>query len=342
MELNEARGFTAVREIAVGRGAVTGMAVSGDGGVLALTHQGDDSVSLIRLANGAATLTVTDVGEPVAVATAGPRAYVGSVAEAHDEILALDTDSELIVASYTVAHGVADLAVSPDGRYVFAGRTSADSAEIVILDTATGDTNFVSIAAAAVGCLRVSPDGRRLYVAANSAAEAALMVIDPKRNRVTGTVDIGSPIRDVALSPDGAVAYVASCGPDFGTVLDVVDTRDVVVSATYKIGDAAGVLAQLTLSRDGERAYAVGDHCVTVLSTAAQTALGRITVGEQPSCLVESPDGDRLYVADYNGTVTVLEVAVDAPHEVLMSDDDWTAPQEWAFLDLQTLQPTLA
>jgi DNA-binding beta-propeller fold protein YncE len=342
-ELNEARGFTAVREIAVGRGAVSGMSVSADGGQLMVTHHGDDSVSLINTTNGAAKLTVTEVEEPVAVAMSGRRAYISSVSDAYDEVLALDTDTEHIVAAYPVAFGVTDLEVSPNGRHVFAARAGADGAEVAILDTTTGGKNSVGISATAVNCVRVSPDGRRLYVAANSATTAELVVIDIKRNRVAGAVEIGSPIRDIALSPDGAIAYVASCGPDFGTVLDVVDIRNSAISATYKIGDAAGTLAQLTLSRNGERAYLVGDQHVTVLSTATQEFLGSITVGDQPSCAVESPDGERLYIADYAGTVTVLEIARDAaPIEALTSGDDWTAPRGWAFSDLLKLEPTLA
>ena len=87
-------------------------------------------------------------------------------------------------------------------------------------------------------------------------------MVDAQRNRVLSPIEIGSPIRDIALSPDGATAYVGSCGPDFGTVLDVVDVRDArecAIIATYKIGDVAGVLSGLTLSRDGSRAYLVGD-----------------------------------------------------------------------------------
>ncbi len=129
---------------------------------------------------------------------------------------------------------------------------------------------------------------------------------------------------------------------DFGTVLDVVDTRNPAINATYKIGDAAGMLAQLTLSRNGERAYLVGDQYVTVLSTANQDVLGSITVGDQPSCAVESPDGERLYIGDYAGTVTVLEIAADAARDALTSDDDWSAPRGWSFSELRTLEPTLA
>jgi DNA-binding beta-propeller fold protein YncE len=340
-ELSEAKGFTAVREIAVGRGAVTGIAVGSDGGLLTVTHHGDDSVSLINTADTAATLTVTDVEEPFAVAMSGRRAYVSSVTEGNDEVLVLDTDSEYIVGAYPVAFTVTDLAVSPNGRYVYAARSGVDGADVTVLDTTTGKKNSVSIPATTVGCARVSHDGRRLYVAANGASTAELVAIDTRRNRVTGTVEIGSPIRDIALSPDGAIAYVASCGPDFGTVLDLVDTRNLAINATYKIG-AAGTLAQLTLSRSGERAYLVGDQYVTVLSTTTQDVLGSITVGDQPSCAVESPDGERLYIGDYAGTVTVLEIAAVASPEALTLDDEWTAPRGWSFSELRTLEPTLA
>jgi DNA-binding beta-propeller fold protein YncE len=320
-ELDEANlpaGFTVTGVIAAGHGAVSGIAVSADGALLTATHYGDDSMSLIGTADGAARLTVTDVDEPAAVAMSGDRVYVSSVSTAHDEILALDGGSEHIVAAYPVEFGITDLVVSPNGRYVYAGRTGADGAGVAILDISTGRQTDLRIAAATVGCVRVSPDGRRLYIAANSASTAELVTIDTQRNRVDGAVEIGSPIRDIALSPDGATAYVGSCGLDFGTVLDIV-------------------------SRGGDRVYLVGDQHVTVWSTATHDVLGSITVGDQPSCVVESPDGKRLYIADYAGTVTELEIsAAAAPADALTSDDELTAPQAWAFSELQMRQPTLA
>ena len=73
--------------------------------------------------------------------------------------------------------------------------------------------------------------------------------------------------------------------------------------------------------------YLVGDQSVTVLSTATQDVLGSIAIGGQPSCAIESPDGKRLYIADYAGTVTVLEIAAAAaPADALTSDDELTAP----------------
>jgi YVTN family beta-propeller protein len=350
--MNAAPGFAVAAEIAVDRGAVSGIAVSPDGALLMVTHYGDDSVSLIDTANGAVAETVIDIDEPFAVAIADKstgRAYVSSASATYDSVLAFDTDVNRVVATYPLAHSITDLAVSPDGRRVYAGRTSGNSADVAILDTTTGADHAISIATTAgsiIECLRVSPDGRRLYVAANGPSGAELVVIDTRQNRVLSTVEIGSPIRDIALSPDGATAYVGSCGPDFGTVLDIVDVRAkraAAVTNTYKIGDIAGVLAQLTVSHNGERAYLVGDQSVTVLSTAKRDVIGSIVIGGQPSCAIESPDGKRLYIADYAGTVTVLGIAAaTASADALASDDEATSPHPWAVPDLWVLEPTPA
>ncbi len=351
-ETDSAPGLTVTGEIAVDRGAVSGVAVSNDGALLVVTHFGADSLSLIDTATGAVAQTVIDIDEPFAVAmsdkSAG-RAYVSSASAAYDSVLAFDTDASRVVATYPLAFSVTDLAVSPDGRHVYAGRTAVNGADVAILDTATGHDHAISVATTAgttTACVRVSPDGRRLYVAANSASAAELVVIDTGQNRVTSTVEIGSPIRDIALSPDGATAYVGSCGPDFGTVLDVVDVRDTRASAvtnTYKIGDAAGALAQLTMSRNGQRAYLVGDQSVTVLSTSTRDVIGSIEISGQPSCVIESPDGKRLYITDYAGMVTILEIAAaTAPSDALTSDDEATAAHPWAIPDLWVLEPTLA
>jgi DNA-binding beta-propeller fold protein YncE len=322
------------------------MAISSDGDVLMTSHYGDDSVSLIGTAKGAVALTVVDVEESFAVALSDSRAYVSSVSAEHDSVLAFDTESNEIVAEYPLAFNVTDLAVSPNGRYLYAGRTDVEGADVTILDTKTGKEDSVRIAATAgttTGCVRVSPEGRRLYVAANGSSTAHIVMIDAAQKRVLNAVEIVSPIRDIALSPDGATAYVGSAGPDFGTVLDIIDTRTSTITSTHKIGDEAGLVAELTVSRDGERAYLVGDRGVTVLSTATQDVIGNITVAGDPSCTIESPDGRRLYIADYAGTVTVLEIAVTAaPADVLTADDELTSPHPWTVPDLLLLEPTPA
>jgi YVTN family beta-propeller protein len=341
-EIGNPPGFTVEAEIAVQEGAVTGIAVSPDGTRLIVTHNGDDSVSLIDTRHGEVAHTIVDVDEPFAVAVSdtGGRAYVSTASTAYDSILVFDMDANHVVAAHPVAHSVTDLAVSPDGMHVYASRTAANGADVAILDTETGKEDAIGIAATAgttAQCVRVSPDGQRLYVAANGPFAAELVVIDARSNRVVNTIEIGSPIRDIALSRDGATAYVGSCGPDFGAVLDVVDTRTGAVANTYKIGEIAGWLTQLAVSRDGQRAYLVGDQNVTVWSTATHDVLGSIVVGARPSCVTESPEGHRLYIADYAGAITVLTTAsTDAPTR----DEVPTAPFQWALSNPLALEPT--
>jgi len=348
-EIGIAPGFTVTAEIAVQRGAISGIAVSPDGTLLTVTHYGDDSFSLIDTVSNAVALTVVDIDEPFAIAvsdTPQRRAYLSTVSTAYDSVLAFDMDDIRVVSAHPVAHSVTDLAVSPDGMRVYASRTAVNGADVAILDTATGTEDAIGIAATAgttAECVRVSPDGRRLYAAANGPSAAELVVIDTQSKHVLNTVEIGSPIRDIALSRDGATAYVGSCSPDFGAVLDVLETRTGAIANTYKIGEIAGYLTQLALSRDGRRAYLVGDSGVTVWSTATHDVIGSIVTGAQPSCATESPDGNRLYIADYSGAITVLTVAsTTASADALTPDEGPTAPHQWAFANLLGLEPTPA
>ena len=347
-EIVNAPGFTVEAEIAVQRGAVTGIAVSPDGTQLIVTHYGDDSVSLIDTRHGEVAHTVVDIDEPFAVAVSdrGGRAYFSTVSAAYDSILAFDMDDNRVIAAHPVAHSVTDLAVSPDGMRVYASRTAANGADVAILDTQTGTEDAIGIAAVAgttAACVRVSPDGRRLYVAANGPFAAELVIIDTHTNRVANTIEIGSPIRDIALSADGATAYVGSCGPEFDAVLDVIDVRTDTVANTYKIGEIAGRVTQLALSRDGRRAYLVGGSSVTVWSTSTHDVIGSIVTGAEPSCVTESPDGNRalrrrLRRRDHRPD----DRADNRVGGRADSDEAPTAPNQWAFANLLGLEPALA
>jgi hypothetical protein len=187
-------------------------------------------------------------------------------------------------------------------------------------------------------CVRISADGRRLYVGMNAPTGGSLAIIETRtrsdnsraggRSRIVGVVDLGLPVRDVALSNDGDAAYVASCDPVAGAVLDVVDTRVNKIVGTHKVPEITGPLTRMTLSRDGARAYLVSDDRITVLSTHRQEVVGEVEVSEHPSCVVESPDGGHLYVADYSGVVTAARIASTAAtrtHRGANDRDLWAA-----------------
>ncbi len=268
--------------------------------------------------------------------------------------LAVSPDGKYVYASRNGARG-ADVAVLD---------TATGKVRVIDIATAPGTTTE---------CVRVSPDGARVYVGANGPSGGQLVVIEtaarpeqaaaqtgskartswrrkkPKNTARSGaatakgghtgfgvvfTVEIGAPVRDVALSSTGEVVYVASCASDFGALVDVVDTRTNEIIRTRKVSEISGLLTGLTLSADGDRAYLVSDDSLTVLCTLTHDVLGTVRAAKQPSCVVESPDGQYLYIADYSGAVTVLPVAlaVTAAIECAGADsedgqDDWTVPE---------------
>lgn len=328
-------------QIPVRKGPISDVAVSPDGSRLLVTNYGVDSVSVIDIDSCRVVDTIGGLDEPFAIALGGAqRAYVSTVSPACDAIQVIDLATHSVVASHPVALSISDLTVSADGNHVYASRNGARGADVAAVDVATGRVQVVDIADSAgtvTGSLRVSPDGGRLYVAANGPSGGRVIVIDtgltaepagrtrwrrrtksaPKATRqsgtpsVIGTVEIGLAVRDIAVSPDGGLVYVASSGPE-AAVIDVVDTRSNKITGTRKVAEVTGLITRLTLSGDGDRAYLVSDETVTVLCTLTHDVIDSVDVASQPSCVVESPDGRYLYIADYSGAVTVTPVAANA------------------------------
>ena len=59
----------------------------------------------------------------------------------------------------------------------------------------------------------------------------------------------------------------------------------------------------------GAAAYLALGHEVAVIDTTTASIVDRIDAGGPVSCIAVSLDGTRLFVADYDGAITSLEVA---------------------------------
>ncbi len=323
------RGFeldrTSMVEIPVQNGPISDIGISRDGSRLIVSNYGRDTVSIINTDTRQVLNTLPGVNEPFVIAMGGARAdraYVGTVSTAYDAVDVIDITTNTRVATHQLTLNVSDVAVGADGKRLYASRNGAHGADVAIVDTATDELEVIElpgVPGTTAECVRISPEGGRLYVGTNGPSGGRLVAIDTRtrrddsrvggRSRIVGTMDLGLPLRDVALGNDGAVAYVASCGPVVGAVLDVVDTHAHKIIDTRKIGEITGPLTRLALGADGRRAYLVSDDRITVLRTATLDVVGDIRVAGHPSCVVESPDGRYLYLADYSGLVTVAPIA---------------------------------
>jgi YVTN family beta-propeller protein len=321
-------GVSVIAQVVVNNGATGGMAASPDGRRLVVTNRGDNSVSIIDTGICAVANTIRGISEPFAIGVGNHNCvYVSTASASYDAITAIDLTANVVAATHPVARNITDVAVSPDGNHVYASRTGSSGADVAVLETTTGRIDAIDIARApgtTTQCLRISPNGQRLYVASQRRSGGELIAIDAAARTVIDIIEIGSSIRDIALSPDGGTAYVASCDPNFGGLINLIDTRTHMVTRRLKIAEIGGFVTQLTLTGDGERAYLVSGNGVVVLCALTLDILGTITVGAQPSCVVESRSGHYLYVADYSGAITAVSAGPNGVSSVNRATDDET------------------
>lgn len=316
------------RTVALDRGPIGGLAVTADGRRLLATNFGDDTVSIIDTVTCRVVSTVFQANEPFSIA-AGPAGtafvYVTAGSTALDAVLAIDVDTAEIAGCYPVAMDIGDLVTDPTSSRVYLTRTGSAGVDVLALDAAMRPARSVSVSghvgAAAAG-LRISADGRRLYAAVRQPAGDTVTVLDRDLN-VLDSLTVGASIIDLAVSPDGARLYVATAGPEGRSLVHVIDARTHSLAYTRAI---EAPLIQLIAGRDGQRVYLVTQAGVLVVCARTGETLGTLTGIADPSCAVESPDGGKLYIAGFNGKVTVASLrGLPAPsaslHEQLELDD---------------------
>lgn len=325
----EARVFGAID---VGRGPIGDIAVDADGAGLVATNSADDSVSIVDADSMRVAAVVPVGGEPFAVDAAGGRAFVGVSAPTHDLIAAVDTPAKGFLAGLPVDLGVARVAARHDGGRLFVGATSDDGVKLARIDVESGRVDIASIAGAesTVDALRVSPNGGLVYIVTSDTSGGTIAVVDAATARIVASVPTVSPIRDVVLRGDGRVAYVLGSDPQYGGFVEMIDVPAKRAFATAWIG---GHPIQFALAADGTRMYVVYRDAVAVLCLITNEIVDTLAVDAQPSCVATSPDGTRLYVADYSGRITVFAVTAQT------SFDDVLDVETVSLSEMRELEP---
>jgi len=310
-----------VGAVAVRRGPIGDIA-RGAGAIL-VTHHGDDSVSLLDADTLAPNWVIGVPGEPFAVAVSDDRAYVSTSSADFDAVSVIDTNTNTVIATYSLAFSVTALALRPDGKRVYAGRTGDGHVDVAVIDTTAERVGTIEIASSegiGIDAIKADPTGERLYVATTETHGSSLAIVDTETARVERTVRVGPPIRDIALA-DGT-AYVLTSDRARGGVVVAIDLSTSQITETVELG--IGAPTQMTLSDDASRAYIVDYDHVAVLCTLSHEVVDTITVDARPSCVAVDSERARLYIADYAGGVTMF--AVDSTMPVLYSEFMATDP----------------
>ena len=291
----------------VGRGPISDIAIDGD--TVVVTNFGDDSLAVLD----ADTLAVHGgvfAGQPTTVAVSGDRAFVAVSSASYDAIAVIDTISGDVLKEYPLSFNITAVATSQDGKRIYAGRAGEDGVDVAVIDVTAERVGTIYVAKGAdatIDALRLDATGRRLYVAVSDARSSRLLTVDVESSRVRRTLEIGAPIRGLELGMD-STAYVLTSDIADGGVLYFVDLVKNQITETVTVAQTP---TQLALSEDGARAYVVDYDRVAVIDTDGRTVVTTVTVGARPSSIALR--GERLYVADYDGGVTVYAVVSPMP-----------------------------
>lgn len=308
LEFDHAPGFTMTGRTFVGRGPIADMSVSPHG-VVFVTNRTDNSVSQMQAETLAVLATSIGTNEPFVVKSSDSRVFVSTASATFDSVTVIDARTGTIVATYPLAGTVRDLAVSPDGFRVYVARTGIDGADVAVIDTVTGAISRIDLGTrreTTAEAITISRDNAWVYVASVNHLGSELVVIDTRDHRVTGWRAFATAIRSIAVSPDGATVYVGGHDSKIGAHVDIVEARTCRVAHTVAIG---GPATQLLLSSGGDRVYVVNGRQIAVMCAATREIIATVSLDTEPTCINESCDGKRIFIADYDGRVTAYSVA---------------------------------
>lgn len=123
--------------------------------------------------------------------------------------------------------------------------------------------------------------------------------------KAVAAIPVGDLPRSVAITPDGERVYVSNYS---SSTVSVIDTATNVVVAEIPVRSPLTV----AITADGTRAYVAGSTSVSEIDTATNTVVGDVPLAAGPTSLAVSPNGDRLYVAQYwSDNISIIDTGTN-------------------------------
>jgi DNA-binding beta-propeller fold protein YncE len=248
-----------------------------DGKLVTRADAVPDTVSVIRLAHGVATI-VADVevptsllGPPFSIAmtpderlalVTAPR-YIDAQAPADNapddavSVLDLSATPPRVLGTVAAGQGAAGLAIAPDGRLALVANRREGSVSVLQIsgsDVRKIDTVQVGDAASGLGMVAIAPNGKLALVSRDGDSTLSVLAIDGLRVRDTKRdFGVGFKPYGIAMAPDSSIAIVAnvSLGRGDEDTLSIVDLRSspIRVVNTISVGQTPEGIA---ISPDGQ------------------------------------------------------------------------------------------
>ncbi len=193
------------------------------------------------------------------------------------------------------------LAVSPDGRWLVVSNWC--SFDVSIVDLGTGEQRRVDVGRHPRG-IAITNDSRHASVAVMG--EGRIDRIDLATGDKVGFDQAGPTPRHLVLSPDGATLFVTNNQSGEVRALDAI-TGELI--RRVRVGEEPRTMVS---AADGASLYVVlyRENAVVKLRASDLTVLDRHATGTRPVGVTMDPVTNRVWVADYAGSLSVFD---DAP-----------------------------
>ena len=168
----------------------------------------------------------------------------------------------------------------------------------------------------------VTPDGRRVVVSRTADGIVTVISTDPFVDGSQDHITVGAAPRGVAVTPDG-FAFVANFDDD---TVSQISLASLAVVDTIAVGSGPWGVAAFFDEADATRRVYVSNHLDDSLSViSADEATLISAVGNGPIGMALTPDGQWLYVANYNDdTVAVIRTSDHSLFDVVrVGDGPW-------------------
>ncbi len=201
------------------------------------------------------------------------------------------------------------LAVTPDGSRSFVATDAGLSA--VVVDA--GSPEFLSVTSAAIAGglndLDITPEGGRVYGVSRSAGKLYRASGAPGPVTVLNEIALGSEPRGVIIEPTGKRALVPTAdgeiqiwdvdlgSPTFEQRIGTIESPDFNLTGKTAIDPSGDYLLALT-----------GTGKLLVFDLGPDSLLTEVSVGPDPRGVVVDPIGERAYVTDETGGMTVVSL----------------------------------
>jgi YVTN family beta-propeller protein len=254
------------------------------------------------------TSSVTPTPTPTPSITPSPSMVLGPLgsglfsADHNGYISKVRTSDDTVVSNLAVSSNPYQIALNHDGTKVYVFDGSSDGARV--LSTATMAVLASLPAAGGANGVARHPSNNEIYVSVGSSVIVISTISDTITATITGFTGIAFT-SDIVFSPDGLTAYVTGYN-DSTSYVFVLDTTTKTITTTITVGANQAALA---ITPDGFKVYGCSrvEGKFYIINTSTNEVATTVTVGFPITGCVFHPTNGKMYVADANGFIKVLD-----------------------------------